>query len=77
MMTDSQWQQGTISALNLEPWFKSANRSSTRDTGTRRAKYRDSAAAMARAEANIAQWMTYLPEDCVRAMVDHGWHWST
>lgn len=34
-------------------------------------------AATARAAANIAEWMTYLPEDCVKAMVNDGWHWST
>jgi hypothetical protein len=33
--------------------------------------------ATERAVANIADWMTYLPEDCVRAMVNDGWHWST
>jgi hypothetical protein len=31
----------------------------------------------ARAAANIAEWMTYLPEGCVKAMVRDGWHWST
>jgi hypothetical protein len=34
-------------------------------------------ATIARAAAMIAEWMTYLPEDCVRAMVSDGWHWST
>jgi hypothetical protein len=34
-------------------------------------------AAMARAADNIARWKTYLPEDCVRTMMNHGWHWST
>jgi hypothetical protein len=34
-------------------------------------------AAMACAAANIAQWKTYLPEDCVKAMMTGGWHWST
>jgi hypothetical protein len=34
-------------------------------------------ATTARAAAIIAEWMTYLPEDCVRAMVSDGWHWST
>jgi hypothetical protein len=27
-----------------------------------------------RAAANIAEWSTYLPPDCVRAMVRDGWH---
>ncbi len=33
-------------------------------------------ATIARATAIIAEWMIYLPEDCVKAMVDDGWHWS-
>jgi hypothetical protein len=35
----------------------------------------DSAAS--RAAANIAVWRTYLPDDCVAAMIEDGWHWST
>jgi hypothetical protein len=27
----------------------------------------------ARSAQNVSQWLTYLPEDCVRAMVDDGW----
>ena len=27
----------------------------------------------ARSAQNVSQWRTYLPEDCVRAMVDNGW----
>lgn len=33
--------------------------------------------ATARAANSIADWMSYLPESCVRAMVGDGWHWST
>jgi hypothetical protein len=33
--------------------------------------------ATARAATNIADWMTYLPKECVKAMVNDGWHWST
>jgi hypothetical protein len=33
--------------------------------------------ATARAVETIAEWMIYLPENCVRAMVSDGWHWST
>jgi len=29
------------------------------------------------AAAIIAEWLTYLPEDCVKAMVRDSWHWST
>jgi hypothetical protein len=34
-------------------------------------------ATIARAAAIIAEWITYLPEGCVKAMVRDGWHWST
>ena len=34
-------------------------------------------AAMARAAENVAQWKTYLPAECVTAMMNAGWHWST
>jgi hypothetical protein len=33
--------------------------------------------ATARAVESIVDWMNYLPEDCVKAMVSDGWHWST
>jgi hypothetical protein len=41
------------------------------------ASIKRSEATTVRAAAIIAEWMTYLPEDCVRAMVSDGWHWST
>jgi len=31
------------------------------------------AAQLARSARNIAQWRTYLPTDCVAAMVRQGW----
>jgi hypothetical protein len=34
-------------------------------------------AANVRASANVATWRTYLPEDCVAAMIDDGWHRTT
>jgi hypothetical protein len=40
------------------------------------ASVRRNDATIARAAATIAEWMTYLPEDCVKAMVNDGWHWS-
>ena len=40
------------------------------------ASVRRNDATIARAAAMIAEWMTYLPEDCVKAMVKDGWHWS-
>jgi hypothetical protein len=33
--------------------------------------------ATARAATNIADWMSYLPKECVKAMINDGWHWST
>lgn len=33
--------------------------------------------ATARAVASIEDWISYLPADCVRAMILDGWHWST
>jgi hypothetical protein len=41
------------------------------------ASIKRSGATIARAAAIIADWMTYLPEGCVKAMVRDGWHWST
>jgi hypothetical protein len=41
------------------------------------ASIKRNAATIARAAATIAEWMTYLPESCVKAMVRDGWHWST
>jgi hypothetical protein len=32
------------------------------------------AALTARAVANIAEWSTYLPKNCVAAMIRDGWH---
>jgi hypothetical protein len=30
-----------------------------------------------RSEENILQWMSYLPEDCIRTMIVLGWDVST
>jgi len=35
------------------------------------------AALAPRAAANIAEWLAYLPEDCVKAMIRDGWHLTT
>ena len=40
------------------------------------ASIRRNNATIAHAAEIIAEWMTYLPEDCVKAMVNDGWHWS-
>lgn len=34
-------------------------------------------AAMERATESITGWLSYLPAQCVRTMVNDGWHWST
>jgi hypothetical protein len=31
----------------------------------------------ARSEENILQWMSYLPEDCIRSMIEMGWDVTT
>jgi hypothetical protein len=31
----------------------------------------------AHAAANVEDWLSYLPKDCVRAMVCDGWQWTT
>jgi hypothetical protein len=32
---------------------------------------------IARSEENILQWMSYLPEDCIRTMIQMGWDVTT
>jgi hypothetical protein len=34
-------------------------------------------ADVARSERNVLQWMTYLPEDCIRTMLQMGWDVTT
>jgi hypothetical protein len=34
-------------------------------------------ADVARSEKNILQWMAYLPEDCIRTMIQMGWDVTT
>jgi hypothetical protein len=34
-------------------------------------------ADIARSERNILKWMSYLPEDCVRTMIQMGWDLTT
>jgi hypothetical protein len=37
----------------------------------------DDHAAIARSEANILQWMEYLPEDCIARMIAMKWDVTT
>lgn len=32
---------------------------------------------VARSEENILEWMSYLPEDCIRTMIAMGWDVTT
>jgi hypothetical protein len=32
---------------------------------------------VARSEENILRWMAYLPEDCVKSMIEMGWDITT
>jgi hypothetical protein len=32
---------------------------------------------VARSEENILKWMSYLPEDCIRTMIEMGWDVTT
>ena len=34
-------------------------------------------ADVARSERNVLQWMEYLPEDCIRTMIQMGWDVTT
>jgi hypothetical protein len=42
-----------------------------------RADARETAVDIAHSEENILQWMSYLPEDCIRTMVLMGWDITT
>jgi hypothetical protein len=33
--------------------------------------------AVRRSEKNILQWMKYLPEDCIKRMIEMGWDVTT
>jgi hypothetical protein len=41
------------------------------------ARVNDNDAEIARSEDNILRWMSYLPEDCVRSMIQMGWDLTT
>ena len=41
------------------------------------ARVNDNDADIARSEDNILRWMSYLPEDCVRSMIQMGWDLTT
>jgi hypothetical protein len=37
----------------------------------------DADADRARSESNILQWVSYLPEDCIKKMIEMGWDVTT
>jgi hypothetical protein len=65
-MADTQVQQRVLVDLQTEPSDASAP-----------VEVRVNDADVARSEENILQWMSYLPEDCVKAMMAMGWDVTT
>lgn len=91
-MPHAQHHINLIAKLRVESWFSAHLSPSARrlpDGRSRPAlpglntssatvgRHARTSAGAARAAAKIADWMTYLPEDCVRIMVIDGWHYST
>jgi hypothetical protein len=66
MQDDSQAQQRVSAEMPTEPSEASAS-----------VEVQVSSADGARSEDNILEWMAYLPEDCVRTMIDMGWDITT
>jgi hypothetical protein len=42
----------------------------------RSSRYQQTHADIVRASKNVVEWEKYLPEDCVKAMVASGWHFT-
>jgi hypothetical protein len=66
MEADSQVQQRVSAEVSTEPPEASAP-----------LEVQVSNADAARSEDNVLQWMAYLPEDCVKTMIDMGWDLTT
>ena len=66
METDTQVQQRVSGELQTEP-----------SDATAPVEVRVNDVDAARSEENILQWMSYLPEDCSRTMIDMGWDVTT
>jgi hypothetical protein len=65
-MADAQVQQRVFVDLQTEP-----------SDATAPVEVRVNDADLARSEENILQWMSYLPEDCVKAMIAMRWDVTT
>jgi hypothetical protein len=66
MEPDTLEQQPDLSELTEEPSGAAAP-----------VEARINDADKARSEQNILQWMSYLPEDCVKTMIEMGWDVTT
>jgi hypothetical protein len=77
MITEARAQVDLIAALHLEDSFKIGYLGSARGLSIKTSMARTASNASSRAAANIAVWRTYLSEDCVAAMINDGWHFST
>jgi hypothetical protein len=64
MITDARHLGDSIATLDWDSMFKPGHLATTGITTLHAAK-------------NVAEWRTYLPEDCVASMVLDGWHWTT
>jgi hypothetical protein len=85
MITDARYLGDSIAALNWDSLFKPGQLATSEGMRGRRQKadvqksasMGTSTIATLRAVRNVAEWRTYLPEDCVAAMINDGWHWTT
>ena len=85
MITDALHLGDWISALNWDSMFKPGHSATSAVTqnqshkadGQRTALLGTTDIAILRAASNVAEWRTYLPDDCVAAMINDGWHWTT
>ena len=75
MNTDARWQRDLVAALHLESLFTSSNHAFPPPEWAESLK--PTTAESARAVANMREWRSYLPEACVKAMIEDGWQWST
>ncbi len=75
MDTDARWQQDLVAALHLESLFIASGLAFPSPEWADSIK--PTPEESARAVANIRAWRGYLPEACVKSMIDDGWQWST
>jgi hypothetical protein len=77
MITDARAQVDPVTARRLEDLFKMGYFGSVQGISDTTNVSGTASTASLRAAANVATWRTYLPEDCVAAMMNDGWHLST